>query len=123
MLNLSPAFGADNYAWDSVRMGGGGFVTGIIASKSEQGLVYARTDVGGAYRWDGQAEEWISLNNWVSADELGFLGVESVAIDETSPNKVYILVGTSYFNNGRTAVLRSSDYGATFEIVDVSAQF
>ncbi len=126
-LFLSSAIGAaENYAWDTVRMGGGGFVSGIITSKSEQGLYYARTDVGGAYRWDsesGEAGEWIPLNFGVSADELGLLGIESLAIDESSPNKVYLLAGTSYFNNGRSAILRSDDYGATFEIVDVSSQF
>lgn len=107
-------------------MGGGGFVTGIITSKSEPGLVYARTDVGGAYRWDseaGEAGEWIPLNNWVSAEELRFLGIESLAIDESSPNKVYMLAGTFYWTGDRTAILRSDDYGATFEVVDVSEQF
>ncbi|MDQ8202187.1 hypothetical protein [Pelagicoccus sp. SDUM812003] len=119
-------YAQENYTWDTVRMGGGGFVSGIITSKSEQGLRYARTDVGGAYRWDsdaGEAGEWIPLNFGVSAEELGLLGIESLAIDESSPNKLYLLAGTSYFNNGRTAILRSDDYGATFEIVDVSAQF
>ncbi len=120
---LSWASAGENYTWDTVRIGGGGFVSGIITSKSEQGLYYARTDVGGAYRWDSEAGEWIPLNFGVSADELGLLGIESLAIDESSPNKVYLLAGTSYFNNGRTAILRSDDYGATFEIVDVSAQF
>ena len=33
-------------------MGGGGFVSAIITSKTEKNLIYARTDVGGAYRWN-----------------------------------------------------------------------
>ena len=115
--------GAEPYVWDSVRIGGGGFVSAIVPSRTVPGLVYARTDVGGAYRWDAAKELWLPLQDWVSADELGFLGVESLAIDETSPNKLYLLVGTSYFNNGRTAILRSDDYGASFQIVDVSNQF
>jgi beta-glucosidase len=43
---------AGKYAWDNVSIGGSGFVSGLIASKTEPGLIYARTDVGGAYRWD-----------------------------------------------------------------------
>ncbi|WP_229257251.1 GDSL-type esterase/lipase family protein [Duganella callida] len=49
---LLPA--AAQYAWDNVSIGGSGFVSGLIASKTEPGLIYARTDVGGAYRWDAK---------------------------------------------------------------------
>jgi beta-glucosidase len=45
---------AAQYAWDNVSIGGSGFVSGLITSKTEPGLVYARTDVGGAYRWDAK---------------------------------------------------------------------
>jgi hypothetical protein len=113
----------ETYTWKNVAIGGGGFVTGIITSKTEQNLVYARTDVGGAYRWKESEQRWISLLDWVSEDELGFLGVESIAIDPVETNKVYMLVGTSYFNSGKTAVLRSDDYGSTFAVVDVTSKF
>ncbi|WP_229262111.1 GDSL-type esterase/lipase family protein [Duganella guangzhouensis] len=43
---------SSKYAWDNVSIGGSGFVSGLITSKTEKGLIYARTDVGGAYRWD-----------------------------------------------------------------------
>jgi beta-glucosidase len=43
---------AGNYVWDNLPIGGSGFVSGLIPSKTEPGLLYARTDVGGAYRWD-----------------------------------------------------------------------
>ena len=39
-----------SYQWKSVIDGGGGFVPGIIYSPNAQGLAYARTDMGGAYR-------------------------------------------------------------------------
>jgi len=35
-----------NTLWKNVTIGGGGFVTGLIFSPTERGLVYARTDVG-----------------------------------------------------------------------------
>ena len=35
--------------WDTLRMGGAGFVSGIVSGKNE---MYLRTDVGGAYRYD-----------------------------------------------------------------------
>lgn len=111
------------YSWDNVAIGGGGFVSAVIPSKTEQGVVYARTDVGGAYRWDKTNARWVSLLDWVSEDEVGYLGTESLAIDPKNAAKVYILAGISYFNNGKTAILRSSDYGKTFAITDVSSQF
>lgn len=113
----------ETYQWGNVAIGGGGFVSGIITSKAEQGLIYARTDVGGAYRWDAANSRWIPLLDWTSESEMGYQGVESIAIDPVEPNKVYMLVGTSYFNGGKTAILRSSDYGNTFSITEVSSQF
>jgi xyloglucan-specific exo-beta-1,4-glucanase len=109
--------------WGNVAIGGGGFVSGIVTSKTEQNLMYARTDVGGAYRWNAATGKWIPLLDWVSTDETGYLGVEAIALDPRSSGKVYMLVGTSYFNGGKTAILRSGDYGNTFSITDVTSKF
>ena len=114
---------ASEYKWGNLAIGGGGFVSAIIPSYSEQSLLYARTDVGGAYRWDASNQKWIPLLDWVSADETGYLGVESLAIDEKIPGRVYMLVGISYFNGGKTAILRSDDYGNTFTVIPVTSQF
>lgn len=109
--------------YGNLQMGGGGFISGIITSKTEKDLIYLRTDVGGAYRWDAVKKEWIPLLDWISSSELGYLGVESVAIDPSNSNNLYMLVGTSYFNNGNTAILRSTNKGATFSKTDVTSQF
>ena len=71
LVSLSAA--AEHYKWDNVAIGGGGFVSGIVTSKSERGVVYARTDVGGAYRYDSQTGRWIALTDWLSqADQAAF---------------------------------------------------
>jgi hypothetical protein len=114
---------AENYHWDSVAIGGGGFVTGIVASKTERDVVFARTDVGGAYRWDAAASRWQALTDWVSEADVGLMGIESLAIDPRNAANVYLLAGTSYFSSGKTAILRSSDYGKTFAVTDVTAKF
>ena len=84
---LLPAFSAhaETYQWGSVAMGGGGFVSGVVPSKLERGIVYARTDVGGAYRWDARGERWVPLLDWVAEENVGYLGVESVAVDPKTP--------------------------------------
>jgi hypothetical protein len=107
--------------WGNVRFDGGGFVDGIVASTKVNGLFYARTDVGGAYRWDNDRKVWIPLLDWLSQDDVGLYGVESMALDPANPSRLYLLVGTSYLSGGKTAILRSQDSGATFETVDVSS--
>jgi xyloglucan-specific exo-beta-1,4-glucanase len=111
---------SQGYQWSNVKIGGGGFVTSIITSKTEQGLVYARTDVGGAYRWDTANSKWIPLLDWAASNESSYMGVSSLAIDPQSPNKLYMLAG---LYNGKTAILSSSDYGNTFAITIVTTQF
>jgi len=114
---------AENYHWDTVAMGGGGYVSGIIPSKSERGIVYARTDVGGAYRWDAAHARWIPLTDWIGPADEGLLGIESLAIDPHNAAKVYMLSGTSYLSAAKSVVLRSSDYGKTFAQTEVTSQF
>ena len=111
------------YDWNTVCIGGGGFVSGIVTSSTCEGLVYARTDVGGAYRWDGDNQSWIALTDWVGEDELGLLGIESMAIDENNTDRLYLCAGTSYWNNGKSAILVSEDRGKTFKKIDVSDKF
>ena len=111
------------YAWNSIAIGGGGFVSGLIMSKTQAGLYYARTDVGGAYRWDAAAGRWVPLMDGASDQEQGMFGVESLALDPQNSATLYAYCGISYFNNGRTFIMRSTDYGATFTTIDVTAQF
>src|SRR5688500_9777656 len=64
----------ETYKWENVAIGGGGFVSAIIPSKTQANLFYARTDVGGAYRWDATENKWTALLDWVSEEEVGYLG-------------------------------------------------
>src|SRR3954463_2812559 len=58
-----------SYTWRNVVTGGGGgFVPGIIFNTKQRDLIYARTDIGGAYRWNPATSSWVQLLNWVSAD-------------------------------------------------------
>lgn len=112
------------YTWDNVAIGGGGFVSGVFFSPIEQNVIYARTDVGGAYRWNEGAQSWESMMDWVNADERGLLGIEALTIDPSTPGALYMMAGTVYWNQaddgiGRSAFLRSTDYGETWEKIPV----
>lgn len=108
-----------DWSYSQLAMGGGGYVTGVF-STSEEGLYYARTDVGGAYRWDEGQGKWLSLAYGVTEENVGMMGIDGLAVDPDEPNKLYLIAGTSYFSNGNTWVLISEDYGDTFEEVDIS---
>ena len=117
---FSLAFSAESssdFVWSNVAMGGGGFVSAVIASPVDENLFYARTDVGGAYRWDESSAKWVSMMDWVDVSERGLLGVEALAVDPQESGKVYLVAGTSYWNDGRSAFLRSSDRGKSWELL------
>jgi photosystem II stability/assembly factor-like uncharacterized protein len=103
------------YAWSNVVIGGGGFVTGIITHPRQKGLMYARTDVGGAYRWDASAQRWIPLTDGIG--DVDFTGIESLAVDPSDPGRVYLAAGI--YSRGKAAILRSADQGRTWLRTDV----
>ncbi|MFE0456305.1 cellulose binding domain-containing protein [Streptomyces sp. NPDC058914] len=111
------AIAADTYTWKNARIDGGGFVPGIVFNRTEKNLAYARTDIGGAYRWQESTKTWTPLLDSVGWDDWGHTGVVSIASDSVDPNRVYAAVGT-YTNswdpkNG--AVMRSSNRGASWQ--------
>jgi photosystem II stability/assembly factor-like uncharacterized protein len=112
------------YTWKSVQIVGGGFVDGIVFHPTAKGVRYARTDMGGAYRWSDQAKRWEPILDWVSYEDLNLMGVESIAVDPSDPSRVYLACGT--YTNARTpdgAVLRSSDRAKTFQRTNVPFKF
>lgn len=114
---------AAGYTWNNVPMGGGGFVTGVYPAKSQQGVVYARTDVGGAYRWDNAGSKWVPLMDWMSQDDMGLMGIDAMAVDPKNGANVVMLAGTSYYSNGKTVIMRSTNYGGSWTTTDVTSQF
>ncbi|WP_210582438.1 cellulose binding domain-containing protein [Streptomyces sp. GESEQ-4] len=108
---------ADSYTWKNARIDGGGFVPGIVFNRKEKNLAYARTDIGGAYRWQESTKTWTPLLDSVGWDDWGHTGVVSLASDSVDPDKVYAAVGT-YTNSwdpGNGAVMRSADRGASWQ--------
>ncbi|TDC36204.1 RICIN domain-containing protein [Micromonospora sp. KC213] len=111
---------AGPYMWKNAQAVGGGYVTGLVFNPREKGLLYARTDMGGAYRWDTGAEQWIPLTDWVGEKDWNLLGIDSLATDPVDPNRLYLGAGT-YTNEwaGNGAILRSTDRGRTFQRTDL----
>lgn len=109
-----------SYKWKNVQMVGGGFVDGIVFHPSARGVCYCRTDMGGAYRRNPKTLQWEPLLDWLSIKDVNLMGVESIALDPSDPDWVFLSCGT-YTNPraGNGAILRSDDRGKTFQRTDV----
>ncbi|QAY60792.1 xyloglucanase [Microbacterium protaetiae] len=109
------------YSWSNVAISGGGYVPGIIYNDTEPGLVYARTDIGGAYRLDRDTDTWIPLLDGVGWDDWNRLGVLSLATDPVHTSRVYAAVGsyTNEWDPNNGAILRSSDYGTSWKATEL----
>lgn len=107
-----PAPGAT--AWRSVKIGGGGYVPGLIFHPTSPDVLYARTDIGGAYRWLPATSTW-----WPITDSFAdgfFMGGESIALDPNDDRLVYMSTGMyTWGGNGRLSI--SSDRGDHWEHV------
>lgn len=115
---------ATPYRWQNVAIVGGGFVDGLVFHPMQPQLLYARTDMGGAYRRDADSGRWQPLLDWLSYADLNLMGVESVAVDPSDPDKVYLACGT-YTSPGMPdgAVLRSHDRGRSFKRTNLPIKF
>ncbi len=103
------------YVWKNVQMVGGGFVDGIVCHPTAPGVRYARTDMGGAYRWNDVDKRWEPILDWISYEDNNLMGVESIALDPTDPDRVYLACGTYTQIDAPNAILRSCDRGPHLE--------
>ncbi len=122
-VNTVKAASAQAYTWKNVEIVGGGFVPGIIFNTKEKNLIYARTDIGGAYRWNPTTKRWIPLTDFITDAEYWLLGIESLATDPVDPNRVYI-AASAYLQSwaGNGAIFRSADKGTTWQRTDMPFQ-
>ncbi|HOU67278.1 MAG TPA: hypothetical protein PKW49_01675 [Paludibacteraceae bacterium] len=105
------------YSYGTIAIGGGGFVSGLISCGNSK---YARTDVGGAYKWNEADCSWKPITNFISEDDKGLLRIEALAVDPSNENNIYLLAGCQYFSNQKTAVMYSKDGGKTFNTSDIT---
>jgi hypothetical protein len=110
-----PAHAAPSYTWNNVKIVAGGFVDGIVAHPAQQGLFYARTDIGGAYRYNSSTSTWVPLNDSTTPANWHEMGIESIAVDPNNANMLYMIAGMYTQNwDANAVVLVSSNQGASF---------
>jgi xyloglucan-specific exo-beta-1,4-glucanase len=117
------SFFCNAQAWDfkNVNLQGMGYVTGLIAHPNPTiapNALYARTDVGGIYKFDYNTERWQQLLDGVmSRDNNGpTLNVDAVALDPSNATTLYAsFSGRNYYPNPAAGdILKSTDGGASW---------
>jgi xyloglucan-specific exo-beta-1,4-glucanase len=121
MGNPTHAQSSQDYTWRNVVINGGGYVPGIVFNQTEPNLIYARTDIGGAYRWDETTQRWIPLMDFISRNDWNLTGVDTLATDPVEPNRLYVQGGTytNEWTGQNGAIYRSTDRGNTFQRTDL----
>jgi photosystem II stability/assembly factor-like uncharacterized protein len=99
------------YNWKPVTIKGGGLISGLIFSKAQTDLLYARTDVGGAYRWNASTKTWIPLTDGMTNNN--DWGIWSLAPDPSNAQKVYMATGLYTASWGNAGSIYGSDNQGT----------
>ena len=102
------------YTYKNIPIIGGGFVTGLVFHPAVKGALYARTDVGMAYRFDNGSEKWTALG------EETVLSPLSLAVDRFDGDKLYAAFGRWGVDKGVLGV--SCDKGDSFVYRELPAE-
>ncbi len=114
---------ATTYTWQNANIGAGGFVDGVFFDPNNNGVMYARTDIGGLYKSTNGGNNWQELLDFVgnSTSNSGNgsastnFQVLGFALDPENSNNIYALVGG--------AVLYSRNAGQTWSIDNTIPSF
>ncbi len=101
------------YRYRHLPIGGGGYVTGFYFHDADPSVLYCRTDIGGMYRFDCDAQAWVSLIDHVSEEDLRETCPISAALDENDPRRLFIASGLRD-PDSRGKLTVSEDGGRTF---------
>ena len=100
------------YRYRHMPIGGGGYVTGFYFHPTDPNVMYCRTDIGGAYRFDYDKQEWVSLIDHVTPVDGRECCPISAALDADRPGRLYIASGSrAPGSHGKLTV--SDDYGGS----------
>jgi photosystem II stability/assembly factor-like uncharacterized protein len=113
ILSFAPSGSAGASAgWNTLKLGAGGFITGIDISPDGTTRV-CHADAFGAYIWDATADKWQQL---LTSNRGTFTlpqGVWDVRCAPSLPTTLYMLVGGDDSSKGGD-MYKSTDRGATF---------
>lgn len=113
---------SDSYKWDNVLIGGGGYTVGVYVHPNNPDLIYTRTDMGGAYRWDKNLDRLVPVTDWIPYEQSNLYGVYGLALHPTNEDIVYLSLGK--YLDRVSDIFKSTDQGNTWEAMNFeSARF
>ena len=119
----APAGATGPYDWKTIPFGAGGFIDGFVYHPKKAGVLYARTDIGGMYRFDPAGRAWVPLLDHLGRSDGDLMGVLSIAVDPNDADRVYAACGIYTGDWARNAaVLASNDRGATWKVNELSVR-
>ncbi|SFV00957.1 sialidase family protein [Pseudoduganella namucuonensis] len=106
-------------SWTNVKFGGGGYVPGLVFHPSSPDVLYARTDMGGAYRWNAATSSWRPITDGFGAAETFHHGSESMALDPNDDKRVYMSTGMYLSDKADARLYISTDRGDNWTYVNL----
>lgn len=110
------------YEWGQVLIGGGGYVTGIQVHPQNPDLLYIRTDVGGAYRYNKSENRLEQIMNWVPYESENLWGIAGLALDPKDQSTVFV-AGCKYSGLTPCDVLESTTGGRSWSALRLNRPF
>ncbi len=116
---LSAADLSASYTWKPMKIGGGGWVTGLDVNPTEKNLLYVRTDVSGAYRWNQATTSWkqVVTTSTMPAGSLSYgkySGVDSLVGAPKNPNIAYMAFAGQAYEEAEGQIYKSTNRGDTW---------
>ena len=104
------------YVYNSLSVPGGGFVTGFVFHPNCRNILYARTDIGGVYRFDFASQHWVFLSSRLTEFTHHLSQPISLALDADRPERLFAMCGDAHprAEHGRSSLLISDDFGGHF---------
>ncbi|CAM3123537.1 sialidase [Rariglobus hedericola] len=122
LSGLSVVHGADvsaDYTWKPMKIGGGGWVTGLDINPTHKDVRYVRTDVSGAYRWEAATSSWRQV---VTASSMPsgsvaygkYSGVDSLVSAPSKPDIAYMAFAGKPYGVAEGNIYKSVNRGDTW---------
>jgi hypothetical protein len=112
--------------WQTLKVGGGGYVTGM--SIANDGTMVVRTDTNGAYLWTGsQWQQLVTASSMPAAFDFSGDGVYEIEVAPSNSNIMYMTFGGDVFkstNKGTTWTQTSfTPFNNTYDPANDSYRF
>ena len=103
------------YHYEHAPIPGGGYVTGFVFHPQKPDVLYARTDIGGVYRYDYEMNKWKSLIDHVTQTDLSESYPIAIGLNTNQPECLLIACGVNKENKGVLAISQDGGKSFTYE--------